>query len=239
MNEFLEKWKKDHRFQTKIKLLLYTLFVIIVAIYAVSASNKMPNIQLDDKTISNEDSTSIIDIPNNYNYQIVVTIDNEQYTYSGENKLTETTNIFGLKTGYAITLGTGVSGTYSVELLSDATGAYLYFKNADVVNFVSAVRDNSGVQTYDISNTVSIRDDITQLGDVSPTDRAGDLSGTSLTVDGHNNVVSGLDSDNTTKLGGVTVVSGKTFNLRNATFKNFADAFINAGSLNIAKYLTP
>ena len=49
MNEFLEKWKKDHRFQVKIKLLLYTLFVVIVAIYAITANNSTPNADMKEK----------------------------------------------------------------------------------------------------------------------------------------------------------------------------------------------
>ena len=39
MNEFLEKWKNDKKYRTKIKLLAYIAFFVIVSIYALSLNN--------------------------------------------------------------------------------------------------------------------------------------------------------------------------------------------------------
>lgn len=97
MNDFLEKWKTDHKFKTKIKLLAYTLFVMIVTIYAISLNrqnNELPlqepdsNI-IDDQTKSNKNT--LINIPDEYNYEVEVTIDAEKYNFSGSKKTSETT----------------------------------------------------------------------------------------------------------------------------------------------------
>ena len=36
MQDFIEKWKNEPKFKTKIQLGLYTLFVVVVAVFAVS-----------------------------------------------------------------------------------------------------------------------------------------------------------------------------------------------------------
>ena len=79
MKEFMEKWQSDKRFQIKIKLLLYTVFIVIVAIYAISLDNSSID-NLDQDTIdeiSNEESSSknIIDINDNYHYVATINID--------------------------------------------------------------------------------------------------------------------------------------------------------------------
>ena len=74
MNDFLEKWKSDKKYRTKIKLIAYTAFVVIVSVYAISASNNLPSntsIFEDDQIENNEDVTNTIDIPTNYTYKIV------------------------------------------------------------------------------------------------------------------------------------------------------------------------
>lgn len=86
MKEFMEKWQSDKRFKTKIKLLLYTAFIVIVAIYAISLDNSS-NDNLDQDTIdeiSNEESSSknIIDIDDNYHYVATVNIDDSEYQYT-------------------------------------------------------------------------------------------------------------------------------------------------------------
>ena len=100
MNEFLEKWKSDHRFKTKTKLLVYTGFVVIVAIYAIVLNGKAENVKMpinNSSSISDllnnnsESKDSIINIPNKYNYEIEVTIDEEKYLFSGEKKEEEIT----------------------------------------------------------------------------------------------------------------------------------------------------
>ena len=93
MNEFYEKWKNDKKYRTKVKLIAYTAFVVIVSIYEISINN---NSQYDTNTIPNnntidnsEFTTDKIIIPDNYSYQITINIDNETYIYSGQKTLNE------------------------------------------------------------------------------------------------------------------------------------------------------
>lgn len=92
MDEFLKKWKEDPKYKTKIKLLLYILFVALVSVYALTANNN-PSSQSDEidqvlngtskeenKTNTNKDT---IVVPNKYNYQIKITIDDKEYLYTG------------------------------------------------------------------------------------------------------------------------------------------------------------
>ena len=86
MKEFMEKWQSDKQFQTKIKLLLYTVFIVIVAIYAISLDNSSID-NLDQDTIDeirNEESSSkkIIDIDDSYYYVATVNIDDSEYQYT-------------------------------------------------------------------------------------------------------------------------------------------------------------
>ncbi len=94
MNDFLEKWKSDKKYRTKIKLIAYTAFVVIVSVYAISASNNLPSntsIFEDYQIENNEDVTNTIDIPTNYTYKITVNIDDTIYTYNGQKTVGEET----------------------------------------------------------------------------------------------------------------------------------------------------
>ncbi|MGN1358248.1 MAG: hypothetical protein ACI4WU_02655 [Bacilli bacterium] len=86
MKEFIKKWQSDKRFQTKIKLLLYTVFIVIVAIYAISLDNSSIDTLDQDiiDEINNEGSSSknIIDIKDNYHYVANVNIDDSEYQYT-------------------------------------------------------------------------------------------------------------------------------------------------------------
>lgn len=95
MKEFIKKWNDDPRFQTKIKLSLYTLFVICVSIFAVSSRNNTPTNQLKEQyqnQVEEEDNNNdIIEIPNEYNYIINITINEKNYQYTGtKNNIKET-----------------------------------------------------------------------------------------------------------------------------------------------------
>lgn len=87
MDEFKKKWNTDRRFQTKIKLLLYTLFVVFVAIFAISNQPSITEDELEDKY--NEDSKqleeqdAIIKIPSEYNYTINIIVNDNEYQYTG------------------------------------------------------------------------------------------------------------------------------------------------------------
>ena len=95
MDDFYKKWKEDKKYRTKIKLLAYTAFVIIVSIYALSINDNIPNNNTNyennhnKETINTKENT--IAIPNSYTYNINVTIDNEFYSYQGKKTLEEET----------------------------------------------------------------------------------------------------------------------------------------------------
>lgn len=94
MKDFIEKWKSDKKYQTKIKLIAYTSFVLIISIYAISINNSNQNITnlsnnntIEDqpvKNTQNQNTTNIINIPNQYSYLININIDDAIYKYSGE-----------------------------------------------------------------------------------------------------------------------------------------------------------
>lgn len=106
MKDFLEKWNSDQRFQTKTKLSLYTLFVVFVAIFAISSRNNIDpsesnnqelsqnnNNQTNQEQTSNNNNQQIqnennnqlikIETPNEYDYKINITINELNYTYNG------------------------------------------------------------------------------------------------------------------------------------------------------------
>lgn len=88
MNEFIEKWKTDNIFKTKIKLSVSTLFVVLVSIFAISTRNTMPTNDIYNQTNINEeekiDNTNYetIQIPNNYKHNITIKINDNKYTYT-------------------------------------------------------------------------------------------------------------------------------------------------------------
>lgn len=83
MNKLIESWKTDKKFRTKIKLLAYTLFVVVISIYAISL-DKTPSSLPDDiiKNPEKEDiNTNTINLEDNYYYTANAKIDNEEYKY--------------------------------------------------------------------------------------------------------------------------------------------------------------
>ena len=91
--EFLEKWKSDKKYRTKIKLIAYTAFVVIVSVYALALNNNTPTNTsiLDNTETNNEIVTNKINIPDDYNYKITINIDDQIYTYSGQKTIGEET----------------------------------------------------------------------------------------------------------------------------------------------------
>lgn len=94
MKVFMEKWNSDPRFKVKVKLSLYTFFVVFVAIFAVSARNNIPSNELQDQYDNNtnkeENINNTIKIPNEYNYVIDIIINGNNYQYTGtKNNLKE------------------------------------------------------------------------------------------------------------------------------------------------------
>ena len=92
MNDFIKKWNSDKKFKAVIKLLLYFLFFIVVAIYAVSSNKNASQIDTEKNIENNEiinnqqQQNSIINIGDNYKYTATITINDEQikYVYSKE-----------------------------------------------------------------------------------------------------------------------------------------------------------
>ena len=95
MNDFYIKWKEDKRYRTKIKLILYTAFVAIVSIYAISSTrntlndNSINEKKYEDKIINN--NSNVINIPQNYTYKINITINDDNYLYYGKKTNSEET----------------------------------------------------------------------------------------------------------------------------------------------------
>ena len=95
MNDFYTKWKEDKKYRTKIKLIAYTCFVVVVSIYAISINQNISNdnsiYQKNDEFSVINNESDIIDIPKNYTYKINVIIDDENYSYSGKKSNDEET----------------------------------------------------------------------------------------------------------------------------------------------------
>lgn len=82
MKEFIEKWNTDPRFKTKVKLGLYTLFVIIVAIFAFSTRGNVSETLPNDYETENEQDNITVEIPEDSNYAINITINGEEHRYN-------------------------------------------------------------------------------------------------------------------------------------------------------------
>lgn len=99
MNDFYTKWKNDKKYRTKIKLLAYTIFVLIVSAYALSI-NKNTSLTNNDynNTSTNDYNTSInesnsFSLPEIYSYNIDININDKYYNYYGNKTLKEKTII--------------------------------------------------------------------------------------------------------------------------------------------------
>ena len=111
MNDFIKKWNSDKKFKAVIKLLLYFLFFIVVAIYAVLSNKNASQIDTEKNIENNEiinnqqQQNSIINIGDNYKYTATITINDEQikYVYSKEQGLLNIKKIRNLiETNYII-----------------------------------------------------------------------------------------------------------------------------------------
>lgn len=79
MKDFIEKWKSDTKFSAKIKLGLYTLFVVVVSIYTIAGSRNI------NATSNNNTQKDI------YNYQININSNDNLYHYFGTKNKNEIT----------------------------------------------------------------------------------------------------------------------------------------------------
>ena len=92
MQDFIEKWKNEPKFKTKIQLGLYMLFVIVVAMFAIATRTDEtvppPNIENEngkeqENLVDEQENNFSIEIPSEYNYTQNITINNKQYQYTG------------------------------------------------------------------------------------------------------------------------------------------------------------
>ena len=92
MDDFLKKWRGDKKYQAKVKLLVYLIFVIAVSIYAISQNGKyqaLTTSEDEEVTIDNK----LIDIPSTYSYLINVSINDKEYKFTGTKNDTDETII--------------------------------------------------------------------------------------------------------------------------------------------------
>ena len=73
MNDFIEKWNTEPKFKTKVQLGLYTLFVVIISIFAISVRDT-ETIESPNLNNKSDLEPGIIKELNNYNF-IVCTKD--------------------------------------------------------------------------------------------------------------------------------------------------------------------
>lgn len=83
MNNFLEKWNTEPKFKTKVKLGLYTLFVLVVAIFALSTRSTISTEPILD-IVKEKDGK--IKIPQEYNYTINIKLNDNKYKYIGSKR---------------------------------------------------------------------------------------------------------------------------------------------------------
>lgn len=94
MDSFIDKWKNNKKYHAKIELLIYAIFFIILII-CVNLSNSGSKLDTEKDNSMNmppqTDNTNqdIIKIPSTYEYNIKITIDNINYTYSGTKNIEE------------------------------------------------------------------------------------------------------------------------------------------------------
>ena len=95
MQELFEKYKTDQQYRAKIKLCIYVMFVILVTIYAISLSKRVPtnnsNLNMTDSDVEKEtkesiDNESLIEIATEMKYKVLVSTDKVKYEYVIEKK---------------------------------------------------------------------------------------------------------------------------------------------------------
>ncbi len=160
MNNFLEKWKTDKKYQTKIKLSLYTLFVVIVAIFAISSNNSSTNLDIQENNSNNQETNlnnnskenstlieeNIIELPDEYDYDINITIDNQLYRY------------YGTKDNIKMTITKEVGETITNYIYEDDN----YYIEIDEVYTLTTKEEVYDVVNYNYLNIENINKYLTQ-----------------------------------------------------------------------------
>ena len=138
MKDFMEKWNTDSRFKTKVKLGLYTLFVIFVAIFAIANRGDIPQENLEDDTNisanenNNPNDKVSIEIPKNYNYTINIRRNNNDYQYIGtktDSTETITKTVLDTTTNYKYEAGNYYKEDNDIYVITTKDEIY------DIVNY--------------------------------------------------------------------------------------------------------
>lgn len=91
MNNFWNNWNDDPKFKVKVKLGIYTGFVLFALIFALASRNT--TIYEDDISIDDNNQKTSITIPSEYEYTIDITINDKKYRYEGAKNPQEETII--------------------------------------------------------------------------------------------------------------------------------------------------
>ena len=78
MKEFMENWKTDPKFKTKVQLIAYTLFVVCVAIFALSTRS---DISISNEVYTTNENKSEYKIKMSDEYTIKIKLNEEDYKY--------------------------------------------------------------------------------------------------------------------------------------------------------------
>ena len=130
MEEFLKKWKSDKKYRAKIKLIFYGVFIILVAVYASTLNTSITEDDKKDDPKEEVINDEVIEVPENYHYEINIEIDNDTYKYYGEKTIARTT----------------------ITKIGDATINYLYEDNEYYINDNNTYVKTTREEVYDIIN---------------------------------------------------------------------------------------
>lgn len=143
MRKFIEnfelKWQNDKKFQAKMKLLGFALFLVAVSIYASSINSKTEyNNQIPENNEvtqnNNETSNYALKIPEEYDYTITIEMDNKKYEYIGKKMIDR--ELIQKKVDNVITNYMYQNNTYYIE------------DNVQTDNYIITTRD----EVYDVIN---------------------------------------------------------------------------------------
>lgn len=124
MKEFMENWKTDPKFKTKVQLIAYTLFVVCVAIFALSTRSDI-SIYNEVYTTNENKSASKIKMSDEYTIKIKLNEEDYKYVYSYADEIktiTKTTKDETIK--YVLKDDNYYRGYVSVNTMTSETEVY-------------------------------------------------------------------------------------------------------------------
>lgn len=153
-----ERWK-DKRERAKIELMLYGIFFLVIIIFARISSSMSTNIPKDNDI----NNTFIDEITDNYQYDIDITIDNNEYKYFGK-KLGNNmsiTRIVGTKEEYFYQMNDkyyilDTKGNYILTTAEDIYPyiEYRYLNINNIKQFIKLGTKNDTVYSVKVSDIV-------------------------------------------------------------------------------------